>query len=581
MNVLGIHYGSSDAGICVIDGDRKPVAVALERLDRIKYSGEVTPGWEDRYEENLHRLVSYCAKALDIPVDELLFDVVVHTKQATSSERLLEILAPHLRPDTVVHELNHHLTHASNAYFASPFEDAAVLVIDGDGDHPVDHVYANGMKEKQSTYRATGNAITTVHKTYGTPDVPCGLGFAYDVVTYHLGFGSLGEAGKTMGLASYGHPGRFDDIDIFRRYADGEILMDPEFFHWPEWTLWGPKYGLEEGREIIRSLPSAFGEVRAPRDLVPAPVFNDMAFRLQKELESAMVELAENLYQITRSPNLCLSGGVALNCIANRQIVDRTSFERVFIQPAASDTGLALGAALYGKHVLGGSTTRWVMTDAYLGRDYGDDEVRSAIAAVPGLTVEYHGEDTSNPHFTSTGSIARRSAELLADNQIVGWFQGGSEYGPRALGHRSILMDPRKGENKDILNERVKRREGFRPFAPSVLAEHAHDYFDLDVESPFMILSADALDATVADIPAVVHVDNSARVQTVTAEANGVFHSLVAEFYQVTGVPVVLNTSFNLAGEPIVETPADAIRTFMATHMDHLVIHDYVLGKAE
>ncbi|HEX6969463.1 MAG TPA: carbamoyltransferase C-terminal domain-containing protein [Micromonosporaceae bacterium] len=579
MNILGIHYGSSDAGVCAIVGDRKPIAVALERLDRIKYSGEVTPGWRDNYPEKLRTLLRYCEIGLGMGPGELKFDIVVHTRQSIEDEVFRSVLAPYIREYTDFFRINHHLTHASNAFFASPFDDAAVLVVDGDGDRPVDHVYANNMSEKQSMYRATGNDITVIHKTYGTPDIPCGLGFAYDIVTYHLNFGSLGEAGKTMGLASYGTGALFEDVKIFHRYADGEILMDPEFFHWPEWTLWGSKYGLEEGRNIIRSLPTRFGQVRESGDPLPSPIWNEMAYRIQKELEDAMVELAENLYKITRSPNLCLSGGVALNCIANRQILDRTPFEQIFIQPAASDTGLALGAALYGKHVLGRSTHRWVMTDAYLGREYRDDEVLDALKQVEGITVEYHGPDDSNPYFRSSTPIAQLTARLLAENLIVGWFQGGSEYGPRALGHRSILMDPRRAENKDILNERVKRREGFRPFAPSVLAEFASEYFELDVPSPFMILAAQTREEKADRIPAVVHVDNSARVQTVTRHDNGVFYDLVAEFHRLTGIPVVLNTSFNLAGEPIVETPADALRTFLATHMDHLVIHDYLISK--
>jgi carbamoyltransferase len=579
MNVLGVHYGSSDAGVCAIIGDRKPIAVALERLDRIKYSGEVTEGWREHYRVKLEALLRYCAVGLGIEPRALRFDIVVHTTQAVDDDTFRSVVAPYTTADTTFFKLNHHLAHASNAFFASPFEDAAVLVIDGDGDYPVDHVYANGMKEKQSTYRATGNDITTVHKTYGTPDSPCGLGYAYDIVTYHLNFGSLGESGKTMGLASYGNGGVFDDVRVFHRYADGEILVDPRFFHWSEWTQWGPKYGLEEGRDIIRGLPTAFGHVRHHGDPLPSPVFNEMAYRLQKELESAMVELAQRLYDITRSPNLCMSGGVALNCIANRQILDRTPFERVFIQPAASDTGIALGAALYGRHVLGRSTDRWVMTDAYLGREYSDDEVLRAVEQVDGLAVEYHGPDGTNPYFRSHTPIARHAAQLLADNLIVGWFQGGSEYGPRALGHRSILMDPRREENKDILNDRVKRRESFRPFAPSVLLEHSAEYFDLTVPSPFMILAAQARPEAAGRIPAVVHVDNSARVQTVTRADNGVYFDLVEEFHRITGVPVVLNTSFNLAGEPIVETPADALRTFMATHMDCLVMHDYLITK--
>jgi carbamoyltransferase len=579
VNILGVHYGSSDAGICVIVPGRKPIAIALERLDRIKYSGEQTPGWLENYARNLRALIEYCAIGIGADLADLRFDIVVHTRSGVDGALFDAVLAPFLLPSTIVFQLNHHLTHAASAYFASPFEDSAVLVVDGDGDRPVDHVWANDMTEKQSMYRATGNEITTIAKSYGTPDIPCGLGFAYDIITYHLNFGALGEAGKTMGLAAYGKGERFNDVSVFHRFADGEIMMDPEFFHWPEWQQWGAKYGLQGGREAIRSIPSKFRRVRQPGEAVPSHEYNEMAYQIQQELESAMVELADRLYRITRSPNLCIAGGVGLNCIANRLILDRTPFEQVFIQPAASDTGLALGAALYGKHVLAGSNERWVMTDAYLGREYGEDEVRQAFAQFDGLVVEYYGPDTANPSFRGSTPIAVKAAHLVADDMIVGWFQGGSEYGPRALGHRSILMDPRKAENKDTLNLRVKRRESFRPFAPSVLLEHSSVYFDLTVPSPYMILVAQATSEAADRIPAVVHVDNTARVQTVTREHNGIFFELIDEFYRITGIPVVLNTSFNLAGEPIVETPADALRGFMSTHMDYLVIHDYLISK--
>lgn len=581
MNILGVHYGSSDAGICAIVAGRKPVAVALERLDRIKYSGEQTPGWRDSYERKLRALIEYCAIASDTDVADLRFDVVVHTRSGADPDVFAAVLSPFVTPSTTFFQLNHHLAHAASAYFASPFEDSALLVVDGDGDPPVDHVWAGDMTEKQSMYRASGNEITTITKSYGTPDIPCGLGFAYDIVTYHLGFGALGEAGKTMGLAAYGKGGEFDDVAVFHRYADGEIMMDPEFFHWPEWQQWGPRYGLQGGRDAIRGIPSKFGRVRQPGEKLPSPRYDEMAYRIQQELESAMVELADRLYQITRSPNLCIAGGVGLNCIANRLVLDRTPFEQVFIQPAASDTGLALGAALYGKHVLAGSSDRWVMKDAYLGRDYTEDEVHQALASFDGLAIEYHGPDVTNEFHRSSTPIATKAAQLLADNMIVGWFQGGSEYGPRALGHRSILMDPRKAENKDTLNLRVKRRESFRPFAPSVLLEHSRTYFDLDVPSPYMILVARATSEGVDRVPATVHVDNTARVQTLTREDNGIFYDLVEEFYRITGVPVVLNTSFNLAGEPIVETPADALRSFLSTHMDYLVIHDYLIRKEQ
>lgn len=578
MNVLGIHYGSSDAGVCVLAPGREPIAIALERIDRIKYSGEQTPGWRDTYPAKLRSLLQYCAAGLGAELADLKFDAIVHTAAAVGDDYLRSLLRPYSHPGTTFFRINHHLAHAAGAFYATPFDDAAVLVVDGDGDRPVGHVSAS-TSEKQSMYRATGNEITTIAKTYGSPDVPCGIGFAYDIVTYHLNFGALGEAGKTMGLASYGHETAEYDFPIYRRFADGEILMDPGFFHWPEWGQWGDKYDLEAGRAIIRSIPSRFGLVRQPGEELPSPAYSNMAFKVQKELESAMLYLAERLHKITGASRLCMSGGVALNCLANRRILDETPFEQVFVQPAASDTGLALGAALYGKHVLGGSTDRWTMTHAYLGRPYTEAEVERAIREADGIHAERCEPAGPDGHGPGRAPIAVRAAQLLAADKIVGWFQGGSEYGPRALGHRSILVDPRNPGNKDKLNLRVKKRESFRPFAPSVLLEHAREYFDLTVQGPFMILAAQATGKAARTVPATIHVDNTARVQTVTRADNGSYYDLIDEFYRLTGVPVVLNTSFNLAGEPIVETPADAIRSFLATHMDYLIIHDWLIRK--
>ena len=579
MNILGIHYGSSDAGICVILPNRKPIAIALERIDRIKYSGEQTKGWRANYSSNLKKLIEYCSTGLGIEPGELCVDVVAHTRSSVEDEFFQSLLSPYTKPETKFVRVNHHMAHACGAFFASPFQDSAILVVDGDGDVPENHLYVKDVAEKQSLYRGTGNEITTITKTYGASEIPFGIGWAYELVTYFLNFGAIGEAGKTMGLSSYGSGKLFNDFKILKRFADGEILMDPEFFHWAEWKKWGPEYDLQTGYEIIRRLSSKFGRVRRPGEELPSEYYDEMAYKVQQELEEAMIELSHRLYQITHSKNLCIAGGVGLNCITNKKIWDRTPFEQLFIQPAASDTGLALGAALYGKHVISNATDKWTMTNAYLGREYNEKEVKEALAKFNSIKIEYYGEDETNPYFCSKTPIFVKAAQLLSDGMIVGWFQGSSEYGPRALGHRSILADPREAKFKDIMNSKVKHRESFRPFAPSVLHERAKEYFELDYPSPFMLLAAQAREGMRKKIPAVIHVDNTARVQTVTREENGIYYNLVEEFCKITQVPVLLNTSFNVAGEPIVETPVDALNTFLKTQIDYLVIHNYLISR--
>ena len=252
--------------------------------------------------------------------------------------------------------------------------------------------------------------------------------------------------------------------------------------------------------------------------------------------------------------------------MANKKVLDNSPFENIFVQPAACDTGIALGCALYGAHMLNGEPPgKHRFKNAYLGKPYNEEEILAAL------------NSTANIKFRKEPHMARKAAELLAEGKILGWFEGGGEIGPRALGHRSIICDPSKPGMKDILNARVKHREAFRPFAPSVLKEHVSDYFDLTCESPYMLLIAKVKEDKQKTVPSITHVDGTARVQTVTREDNGRFCELIEEFYKITGIPVILNTSFNIAGEPIVETPADAMKCFMSTEMDFLVIEDYLI----
>ena len=301
---------------------------------------------------------------------------------------------------------------------------------------------------------------------------------------------------------------------------------------------------------------------------LPDNYYASVAYAGQKVLEEVTMIVCKKLFAITRCQNIAIAGGVGLNIDANTRIINETGFKRIFIQPAASDCGIPFGAALYGYHCLLQKPRFFTMDHAYLGRPYSDKEIEEAIR-------ERSDEITDR----ISSEVAKETAKLIADGKIVGWFQGGSEYGPRALGHRSILADARHPSMRDIVNRRVKHREMWRPFAASVLKEHSQDFFDLKEESPFMILLSNVRQEKRDKIPSVVHVDGTCRIQTVTKEANGIYHDLIREFHKITEVPLLLNTSFNLGGEPIVETPNDALKSFLNTDMDYLVLGNYIVQK--
>jgi carbamoyltransferase len=394
--------------------------------------------------------------------------------------------------------------------------------------------------------------LYTIRKDYAMPGFANGLGLLYMGASIFIGLGDFGS-GKVMGLAPYG--GRTDGRRFRRSFyeiVDGAVLIPSKknfVRHIDQFQrLYYPDIPKREKGEL------------------PDDVYTEIAYEVQDALEEALIEVANHLYRLSPSKNLCYAGGVGLNSVANKKILDNSPFEHIFVQPAACDTGIALGCALYGAHMLMGEDHgKHRFKNAYLGRPYSGGEVLAAL------------RNTANIAFRKEPRIVERAAGLLAEGRILGWFEGGSETGPRALGHRSILCHPGKPGMKDILNARVKHREGFRPFAPSVLRECASDYFDITCESPYMLLIAKVKEDKREVVPAITHVDGTARVQTVTREDNGRFYDLIAEFYKITGVPVILNTSFNIAGEPIVETPADALRCFMSTEMDYLVIEDYLI----
>lgn len=436
--------------------------------------------------------------------------------------------------------LDHHDCHAASAFYPSPYPEAAVLTVDGAGESSC-----------ISFYRSSGLQLQRLH----TVQLPHSLGHLYSAVTSFLGFKACSGEGKVMGLAPYGednYSGQFNRMVSLRE--GGNITID---FKWLDYHL--------ARRQIFTPLTrQAFG---LPR-IKEAPLEKrhmDIAASLQAALERAALHLTGYLSRQTGSDTLCLAGGVALNASMNRRIMESTPFRHVFIQPAAGDAGTALGAALAAAPPTR-LEDRHEMRHAFLGPKFSDKIIEQVIEQ-KGLQAR---------HFPD---IARAVAQLLAQGKIVGWFQGRMEFGPRALGNRSILADPRKAEMKDIINARVKHREPFRPFAPAVLVERASEYFECMDDYPFMTKVANVRPAAREIIPAIVHVDGTARLQTISREANPIFYRLIENFCRLTNVPVILNTSFNVRGEPIVCTPGNAIDCYLNTEMDALAIGNFLLVK--
>ncbi|MGH3102760.1 MAG: carbamoyltransferase family protein [Gaiellaceae bacterium] len=454
------------------------------------------------------------------------------------------------------HNVEHHQAHAASAFLVSPFEDAAILSLDGFGDFA-------------STLLAEGHGGS--FEVLDRVLFPHSLGIFYTSVTQWLGFPKYGDEGKVMGLAPYGDPARH--LDAMRELVrlDGPLFeLNLDYFtHHDEgvdmtWDAGSPTIG----RLFSARLEDALGPAREPRDEL-TELHENVAASLQAVLEEAYLHLVSTLWERTRIPNLCLAGGVALNAVANGRIRPETPFEEVYVQPAAGDSGTAVGAAYYVWNQELGRPRGFVMEHAYTGPGYSDEECASAIAGA-GLDGERLDDDALFAHV----------AERIAAGDVVGWFQGRMEFGPRALGNRSIVVDPRRHDMKDILNARIKHREPFRPFAPSILAGAAGDWFEQDYTSPFMIMVYKTRAERREQIPAVNHVDDTGRLQTVEEHVAPRYFRLIREVDRLTGVPIVLNTSFN-ENEPIVMTPEQAVETFSKTRMDLLVVGNHVVRRNE
>lgn len=480
-----------------------------------------------------------------------------NTRKVSSLEQELAALSPGINPAALrskIRYIEHHRAHLASAYYASPFEEAALLSIDGSGD------FSTTM-----TGVGRGRAI----QVNGSVDFPHSAGLFYTAFTQLLGFPYYGDEYKLMGLAPYGRPTRVQELlDIIQLRPDGLFRLDLSWFRTTATNILtydsngvpvvAPLYA---GKMIRR-----FGPPRRLEEPL-TDEHRDLAASVQAALEQLYFHLLEGLHRRTGLRAVCIAGGVVQNSVANGKITQHTPFEQVYIPPAGHDAGIAMGAALYVQHQLLGMPRSEPMWNPYTGSRYGAEAIESLLKA---RGVEYRKMEDAD--------LLPYVAGKIAGGAVCGWFSGRAEFGPRALGGRSILADPRRADAKDLLNRKIKRRESFRPFAPSVLEEYASEYFEHVSPTPFMEKVVPVRPEKRAQLPAVTHVDGSARIQTVRADIAPRYHGLIAEFHKITGVPVLLNTSFN-ENEPIVNAPAEALDCYLRTSMDLLVLENYVVER--
>lgn len=572
--ILGINAYHGGASACLIQDGQLIAAAEEERFNRIKYwagfptqsiqyvlqAGGITAQDVDHIgisrdpKANLMQAALFAFRnrpTLSMVRDKLANSMKTGSLKQEFSQHL-GVAENSLKAD--FHNVEHHRAHMASAFFVSPFDDAAILSVDGAGDF-VTTMWGTGKD----------NQITVTNEI----NFPHSLGIFYNAVTQWLGFPKYGDEGKVMGLAPYGQPIYMDKMrKLVRTQSDGSFELDLDYFvHHAEGAAmtWGggePTIGQLFSGKMVELL----GEPRVPRSEISQHVM-DVAASLQAMLEEAEMALIKRVQRETGKKALCMAGGVALNSAFNGKILPNTDFEDIFIQPASGDAGTALGVCYYIYHQLLNQPRTFVMNNSYTGPGYSDSEIRAALDSYSLSYVQLEPDQ-----------LVKRAAEIVAEGNVLGWFQGRMEWGPRALGNRSIIANPRRQDMKDILNARIKQREPFRPFAPSVLMEATGDYFDQTYPDPFMIKVYNVLPEKRAEVPAITHVDGTGRLQTVDKQHTPLYWSLIHAFGEATGTPMVLNTSFN-ENEPIVCTPQQGIDCFMRTKMDALAIGSHLVVK--
>lgn len=585
MNILGISAFYHDSAACLVRDGKIISAAQEERFTRKKHDHDFPVN-----------AIDYCLKEAGIERQDLDY-VAFYDKPFQKFDRLLTTYLTYAPrgfksfiramplwlkqklwiKDFIAKELNfegqilfpeHHQSHAASAFFPSPFEKTAFLTVDGVGE-----------------WTTCSFGVGDGHQVHIQSELrfPHSLGLLYSAFTYFTGFRVNSGEYKLMGLAPYGKP-RYTDIikqELIDLKDDGSFKMNMKYFNYPA--------GLTMTNKKFASLFG--GPARKPESEITQREM-DLASSIQVVTEEILLKMVTHVHKETHQKNLVLAGGVALNCVGNGRILREGPFENIWIQPAAGDAGGALGAALFTWHqYLGNPREKSLQGDiqsgSYLGPKFSDEEIKGFLEE---NKIPYH-------HF-SDEQLFTSVAQLIAHEKVIGWFQGRMEFGPRALGNRSIIGDARSSQMQSTMNLKIKYRESFRPFAPSVLSEAVSQIFDLESESPYMLLVAPVkenlwvasdkdsiglamINTPRSSVPAITHVDHSARIQTVNIKDNPRYHALINDFYRLTGSPVIINTSFNVRGEPIVCTPGEAFTCFMRTDMDHLVLGNYVLHKSE
>jgi carbamoyltransferase len=568
MNILGLNAFHGDASAALLRDGQLVAALEEERLNRIKHwaglpvlsakaclQGEQPDHIAISRDPKAHLVDKLIRVALRPRRWASVSSRAANSARITQVSRELAAEGIHSKNSSKVHFVEHHRAHLASAFFASPFEEAAVISIDGFGDFS-SVMWGIGQ----------GNEI----EIRGSVCFPHSLGIFYTAFTQFLGFPKYGDEYKMMGLSAYGEPRFADQVRRVARTEKDQCRLNLDYFTHHTKGVEMTWYGGEPALSAIFSnkMSREFGQPRVPRSEIQQRD-KDLAASVQLVLEENYFALLNFVQKRTGMKAVCLAGGVALNCVANGVIFDRSDFRDVYVQPAAHDAGTSIGAALYVQHQELKLSRSFEMRHVYYGPQYSDDEVLTELEIAG---CKYHRLDEAD--------LVARTVKAIADGKIVGWFQGRMEFGPRALGNRSILADPRRTDMKAILNSRIKYRETFRPFCPSILAEKVGEYFETDYPSPFMVMAYKIKPKQRERIPAVTHGDGTGRLQTVERDVNGLYWKLIHRFEEETGVPVLLNTSFN-ENEPIVQTPAQAIDCFLRTQMDVLSIGGFLLRKEE
>ncbi|HJP91873.1 MAG TPA: carbamoyltransferase C-terminal domain-containing protein [Pyrinomonadaceae bacterium] len=573
MYILGINAYHGDAAAAITNDGRLIAAAEEERFTRCKHAAGFPA-----------QAIRYCLDAAGIGVEDLehvgvsrdpsahLHKKILFAATRAGFQQIRDRLGNAARVRDLkdelartfgvskkslharFHNIEHHRAHLASCFFVSPFERAALLSIDGFGDF-ISTMWALGE----------GNSIDVL----GQVEYPHSAGIVYTATTQFLGFPHYADEGKVMGLAPYGRPRFIDKFrEIIRTEENGQFRLNLNYFrHHAE----GVEMTWDEGSPVIGRVYSdefahLFGPPRAAGSALTERE-RDIAASLQLRLEEIAFHVLHHLHEQTRVTDLGLAGGVAYNSVMNGKILLNTPFKRVFVQPAAGDSGTALGVCYQIYNDLLNGERAEVMTGAYTGPEFSNDQIRATLEQSR-LAFQCYADE----------ELTKRAAQDIAAGLVVGWFQGRMEFGPRALGNRSIVADPRRAEMKEILNDRIKKREPFRPFAPSILEAHVGDYFEQSHPAPTMLMVYEIKEERRKEIPAVTHVDGSGRLQTVTREVNPRYYQLISDFAALTGVPVILNTSFN-ENEPIVCTPQEAIECFRKTRMDVLYLGNYALRR--